>query len=460
MGKGGSSTSVEIPAYIEDAAKRNLTRADRISAIGSVPLSYGPTVAAFTPMQQSSFTNTANVANAFGLNAPQQGYGFYGGLDAPTTYANGVTAYSAAPIYQNIMDAFAADRPGQKSYIDSFFIDPFSGSYGSNVMPFTDYTTYTNMTDDTTTSTTGGPGTSTSTSDPGSSSTNTSVTIDPGYDINPVIIDNSITDAAGNPAPFLGPDVFDPDGNDNFLSDGNYDADTIYNNNQVIYGPATGNNVTSLTTGGANWQDTVGQNNNSSGMSMEDMIDAQADAYQSSGVTFDMNDPSTFISSSQAYNEPATITPVIGNNDTGSNSFSQTMANIFTPNDGTSYEDGKLVIDNKNDNDNQGSADSSDDCVIATHAVASGGFTPNMKREAVVWCMHKLHNRWWGEAVRRGYRHLGRQKIEQGKAREHYAEFKRYIDFASGKRRDLRGAITFSLRTAQFFAVGLIKRSA
>ena len=70
MGKGGSNTSVEIPAYIEDAAKKNLTRADRISAIGSVPLSYGPTVAAFTPMQQSSFANTANVANAFGLNAP------------------------------------------------------------------------------------------------------------------------------------------------------------------------------------------------------------------------------------------------------------------------------------------------------------------------------------------------------------------------------------------------------
>lgn len=498
MGKGGSSTSVEIPAYIEDAAKKNLTRADRISAIGSVPLSYGPTVAAFTPMQQSSFANTANVANAFGLNAPQQGYGFYGGLDAPTTYANGVTAYSAAPIYQNIMDAFAADRPGQKSYIDSFFIDPFSGSYGSNVMPFTDYTTYPTTTDDTTTSTTGGGGGGGGGGN--GSSTNSSVTIGPGYDINPVIIDNSITDAVGNPAPFLGPDVFDPDGNDNFLSNDEYNAavstignaignpnynpdtdviygtsgqdafinnaaaqeaaDTLYNQNQVIYGPATGNNVTSLTTGGANWQDTVGQNNDSPGMSMEDMIDAQADAYQGSGTTFNMNDPSTFISSSQAYNEPATITPVIGNNDTGSNSFSQTMANIFTPFDGTSYEDGKLVVDNKNDNDNQGSADSSDDCVIATHAVASGGFTPQMKREAVVWCMHKLHNRWWGEAVRRGYRYLGRQKIEQGKAREHYAEFRRYIDFASGKRRDLRGAITFSLRTAQFFAVGLIKRSA
>ena len=157
---------------------------------------------------------------------------------------------------------------------------------------------------------------------------------------------------------------------------------------------------------------------------------------------------------------------IVGNNSSGSNSFAQDLANISTPDDGTTYVDGILTFDNNsssgsgNGSGSSGSSSSDDDCVIATHAVASGGFTPNMKREAVVWCMHKLHNRWWGEAVRRGYRYLGRQKIEQGKAREHYAEFKRYIDFASGKRRDVRGAITFSLRTAQFFAVGLIKRSA
>jgi hypothetical protein len=102
----------------------------------------------------------------------------------------------------------------------------------------------------------------------------------------------------------------------------------------------------------------------------------------------------------------------------------------------------------------------SSSCVVATHAVNSGAFTPAMKREAVVWCMKALHGKWWGEAVRRGYRHCGNKKIEQGKAREHYGEFRRYVDFASGKKRTLRGALTFTLRTAQFFAVGLVKRDA
>ena len=83
-----------------------------------------------------------------------------------------------------------------------------------------------------------------------------------------------------------------------------------------------------------------------------------------------------------------------------------------------------------------------------------------MKREAVVWCMHNLHDKWWGEAIRRGYRYLGKQKIEQGKAHEHYQEFRDYIAFANGKKRTLLGAIKFTLRTAQFFAVGMIKKDA
>lgn len=132
MGKGGSTNSVEYPAWLEDAARRNLDQADRISRIGSVPMSYGPTVAAFTPMQNSSFLNTANAASAFGLDAPT-GTAVTGGLNAPTTYANGVTAYSALPIYNETMDEFRLDRPGQASYIDSFFIDPFTGQPGSNV---------------------------------------------------------------------------------------------------------------------------------------------------------------------------------------------------------------------------------------------------------------------------------------------------------------------------------------
>jgi len=479
MGKGGSSTSVEIPAYIEDAAKKNLTRADKISALGSVPLSFGPTAAAFTPMQTSAFSNTADQALSFGLNAPTGDAAMYGGMDAPTTYANGISAYSAAPLYNNIMDEFAAARPGQKAYIDSFFIDPFTGAAGYNVGDPIDYTTYTN-----TTTTTGGG------SDGGGGGGGGS---DSGY--------TGATDGAGNPAPYLGVDPYDTEGDDNFLTtdeynanvdiirdaigDPNYDPktdtlsaadiaaiensdnraeiigaqDTIYNNNQQIYGSETGNNVTSLVTG--NYTGGSGDNNDS-GMSMVDQINNEAENYANSGKTFDMNDPSTWSSPSN------TPTGIVGNNDTGSNSFSQTMANIFTPFDDKEYVDGVLVAQGGDANFQSGSDDgggssdsgSDDDCVIATHAVASGGFTPNMKREAVVWCMHKLHDRWWGEAVRRGYRYLGRKKIEQGKAREHYAEFRRYIDFASGKRRTLRGALTFTLRTAQFFAVGLIRKDA
>ena len=99
-------------------------------------------------------------------------------------------------------------------------------------------------------------------------------------------------------------------------------------------------------------------------------------------------------------------------------------------------------------------------CVIATHAVAAGVYNNQTRREAEVWCMRRLHNKWWGEAIRRGYRYLGRQKIEQGKAHEHYQEFRDYIAFASGKKRTIKGAAHFVARTVQFFAVGIFKGDA
>lgn len=130
MGKGGSTTSQEIPYWLEDAARRNLNQADRVSRIGSVPMSYGPSVAAFTPMQNSSFLNTADMASSFGLNAPT-GTDATGGMPAPTNYG-GVSAYSAKPIFDAITGEFREDRPGQASYIDSFFINPFTGTTGIN----------------------------------------------------------------------------------------------------------------------------------------------------------------------------------------------------------------------------------------------------------------------------------------------------------------------------------------
>jgi len=374
------------------------------------------------------------------------------------------------PLYNNIMDEFAAARPGQKDYIDSFFIDPFTGAAGYNVGNPIDYTTYAN--------------TSTNTNTGGGSDSGGGGSSDSGY--------TGAYDDAGNPAPYLGVDQYDTEGDDNFLTTDEYNAnvdiireaignadydpktntltaaeiaaiensdnrseiigaqDTIYNNNQQIYGSETGNNVTSLVTGNYTGGGSGG-NDYTPGTSMVDQINNEVENYANTGKTFDASDPSTWSSPSN------TPTGFVGNNDTGSNSFAQTMANVFTPFDDKEYVDGVLVAD---DDGSPSGSSTDDDCVIATHAVASGGFTPNMKREAVVWCMHKLHDRWWGEAVRRGYRYLGRKKIEQGKAREHYAEFRRYIDFASGKRRTLRGALTFTLRTAQFFAVGLIRKDA
>lgn len=140
-GKGGSTSStVEIPQYIEDAAKRNLARADTISQIGYVPY-YGPDVAAFTPMQEAAFQTTADVASAFGTPGGSMSQSdIAGGMPAPTTYAGGVRGYSSAPMYEQAMDELATRRPGQKSLIDSLFIDPYSGVPGANVGPMVDYT--------------------------------------------------------------------------------------------------------------------------------------------------------------------------------------------------------------------------------------------------------------------------------------------------------------------------------
>ena len=93
-------------------------------------------------MQQASFQNTADVAGAFGISAPTSQQDIMGGMGAPTQYANGLSGYSSAPIYQQSLDELARQRPAQKSYIDSFFINPYSGSYGSNAPMPIDYNDY------------------------------------------------------------------------------------------------------------------------------------------------------------------------------------------------------------------------------------------------------------------------------------------------------------------------------
>jgi hypothetical protein len=146
-GKGGSTTSsVTIPEYIEAAAQRNLNKAERISQIGYTPY-YGPDVAAFTPMQQAGFQNIANTAGAFGMAAPTTQQDIMGGMGPATTYAGGVQGYSSAPIYEQSLATLGQQRPGQKAYIDSFFIDPYAGGAAAGNFAPIDYTSYGTMAD-------------------------------------------------------------------------------------------------------------------------------------------------------------------------------------------------------------------------------------------------------------------------------------------------------------------------
>ena len=346
-GKGGSTSStVTIPQYIEDAARANLAKAEEISKIGDVRY-YGPDVAAFTPMQQAAFQNTAGMADAFGLAGGGTGME---GMPTPTTYAGGIQGYSSAPIFEQSVAELEARRPGQYAAINAPFIDPVTGA-----QPMSPYGT--GRAD-------AGYAAGTDYTGSGGSDNGGAMTVDEQMAMFPAATSNGSSPSLGSGA-FLG------GGADN---QGNFGA----------FGDYTG------------------------------------------GIT-----------------DAAGITNYSGNQpDLPGNVVSRAL-NIGA---GAKNDDGGYA------------GSSNDGCVVATHAVNSGAFSPATKREAVVWCMQVLHGKWWGEAIRRGYRHLGRSKIEQGKAADHYQEFRNYIDFARGKKRTIKGAIHFAARTAQFFAVGLVKK--
>ena len=106
-----------------------------------------------------------------------------------------------------------------------------------------------------------------------------------------------------------------------------------------------------------------------------------------------------------------------------------------------------------------GDSEDTGGCVIATHAVASGAFHTSDKANAVEWCKNNLHNKWWGEIMRRGYRYLGRKHISNGTAETVYKEFKECIEWANGKRPfDIKIVSRYLYRVTQTFIVGLFVR--
>tara|TARA_B100000424_G_C22943654_1_gene502159 strand:+ start:2447 stop:3646 length:1200 start_codon:yes stop_codon:yes gene_type:complete len=125
--------------------------------------------------------------------------------------------------------------------------------------------------------------------------------------------------------------------------------------------------------------------------------------------------------------------------------------------DGATHSNGDYIAETKAEakNNESSSNSSNDSCVIATHGVESGGFSKLDKAKAEIWCSKKYHGLWYGEAFRRGYRHLGRRAIEKGQAREHYQEFKDFVDYGRGRKKGFKFGLNYYFRTLQFFIVGL-----
>jgi hypothetical protein len=107
----------------------------------------------------------------------------------------------------------------------------------------------------------------------------------------------------------------------------------------------------------------------------------------------------------------------------------------------------------EDDNDSDDKDDTG--CVIATHGLSTGGFTPMEKAKAELWCQKTYHGKWYGEAFRRGYRAAGQRAIDSGNAEKYYQEFKDFVAYGRGVKRGWRLGFNYYRRTLSFFLSGL-----
>ena len=120
-GKGGSTTqTASIPSWVTDASKANLDTANEIAALGPMR-NYGPTVAAFNDSQTAGFQNTADLASAFGMNAPAD---VMAGMPQAQDFGGGVMGYSAAPIVDQQLASLQQNAPDQAAAFGDLFMDP------------------------------------------------------------------------------------------------------------------------------------------------------------------------------------------------------------------------------------------------------------------------------------------------------------------------------------------------
>ena len=126
-GKGGSETSeVTIPAYLENASKAGIRRAEDTGNIGYMPYS-GPDVAAFDPMQIAAMQSNADAASAFGL-APS-GMNVTDSIPEAQDFG-GVKGYSSFPMFDMAVKDLEESRPGQVAAYNKLYTDPVTGQGG------------------------------------------------------------------------------------------------------------------------------------------------------------------------------------------------------------------------------------------------------------------------------------------------------------------------------------------
>ena len=124
-GKGGSQTTkVEIPQWLESAARKNIAKAESMSQVGYVPY-YGTDVAAMTPLQNAAIDSTNAAAGAFGLPKTASATD---GMPKATTDASGVSGYSSGTVFDNALNELRTRRPGQYQAIADMYIDPVTGA--------------------------------------------------------------------------------------------------------------------------------------------------------------------------------------------------------------------------------------------------------------------------------------------------------------------------------------------
>ena len=119
-----STQETKIPAYLEEAGKKAIERAQQIQDLGYVPY-MGPEIAEISETERALNRNVGAMASAFGLEGPApltMG-------DAEVTSAGGVSGYSSYPAYMSALQRLQEQRPDQYAYLAGLGrFDPITGA--------------------------------------------------------------------------------------------------------------------------------------------------------------------------------------------------------------------------------------------------------------------------------------------------------------------------------------------